>query len=33
VPNAAAELRGMAILEADVDALRAFLRSLNDDYQ
>ncbi len=33
VPNAAAELRGIVILEADLDLLRAFLRSLNEDYQ
>ncbi|MBV8880494.1 MAG: hypothetical protein JO332_11050 [Planctomycetaceae bacterium] len=33
VPNAAPELSGIAVLDADVDALRAFLRSLNEDYQ
>jgi cytochrome c peroxidase len=30
--NAAPELRGIALLPADVDALAAFMRSLNEDY-
>jgi cytochrome c peroxidase len=33
VRNGAPELQGIAILAADLDALRAFLRSLNEDYQ
>ncbi|HZE99589.1 MAG TPA: hypothetical protein VE981_21465 [Planctomycetota bacterium] len=33
VPNAAPELSGVALLAADLDALRAFLRALNEDYQ
>ena len=33
VPNAAVELPGIALLQADVEALRAFRRALNEDYQ
>ena len=33
VPNGAPELSGIALVEADLAALRAFLRSLNEDYQ
>ncbi|MBI3854714.1 MAG: hypothetical protein HY293_03375 [Planctomycetes bacterium] len=33
VPNGAPELAGIALLPADLEALRAFLRSLNEDYQ
>ncbi len=33
VRNAAPELSGVVLLTGDLDALRAFLRSLNEDYQ
>jgi hypothetical protein len=33
VRNAAPELEGIALVPHDLDALAAFLRSLNEDYE